>query len=224
MHTENHMTPFYKVIRFLFLKPLRAIFRIHVIDGDNMLREQGCLLCANHTSMLDVLILSAGLDCQIRYMAKKELFSIPLLKQLITALGAYPVNRGGADVSSIKRTIALLGDGHPVGIFPQGTRHPGADPSATPIKNGIGMIAWHAKTPVVPLYIQTKGNRVRFFQKTELIVGRPISFEDLGMTGSGTAQYNAAAERVFRDICALGGYNRPLPAPAAPKNKPEGKE
>ena len=86
------------------------------------------------------------------------------------------------------------------------------------------MIAWHAKTPVVPLYIQTKGNRVRFFQKTELIVGRPISFEDLGMTGSGTAQYNAAAERVFRDICALGGYNRPLPAPAAPKNKPEGKE
>lgn len=215
------MTTFYKGIRAIFLKPVRALFRIHVTNPENMLRDQGCLLCANHTSMLDVLILSAGLDCQIRYMAKKELFSIPGLKQLITALGAYPVNRGGADVSSIKRTIALLGDGQPVGIFPQGTRHPGVDPAVTPIKNGIGMIAWHAKTPIVPLYIQTKGNRVRFFQKTELIVGKPVSFEELGMTGGGTAQYSAASERVFRDICALGGYNRPLPAPAASESRTE---
>lgn len=215
------MTKFYKFIRAVFLKPLRAVFRIHVTDPENMLRDQGCLLCANHTSMLDVLILSAGLDCQIRYMAKKELFSIPLLKQLITALGAYPVNRGGADVSSIKRTIALLGEGQPVGIFPQGTRHPGVDPAATPIKNGIGMITWHTKVPVVPLYIRTKGNRVSFFQKTELIVGRPISFEEMGMTGSGTAQYNAAAEKVFREICALGGYTRALPAPAASETPTE---
>ena len=215
------MTKFYNFIRAVFLKPLRAVFRIHVTDPENMLRDQGCLLCANHTSMLDVLILSAGLDCQIRYMAKKELFSIPLLKQLITALGAYPVNRGGADVSSIKRTIALLGEGQPVGIFPQGTRHPGVDPAATPIKNGIGMITWHTKVQVVPLYIRTKGNRVRFFQKTELIVGRPISFEEMGMTGSGTAQYNAAAEKVFREICALGGYTRALPAPAASETPTE---
>ncbi len=215
------MTKFYKFIRAVFLKPIRAVFRIQVTDPENMLRNQGCLLCANHTSMLDVLILSAGLDCQIRYMAKKELFSIPLLKQLITALGAYPVNRGGADVSSIKRTIALLGEGQPVGIFPQGTRHPGVDPAGTPIKNGIGMITWHAKVPVVPLYIRTKDNRVRFFQKTELIVGHPISFEEMGMTGSGTAQYNAAAEKVFREICALGGYTRALPAPAASENPTE---
>jgi len=207
------MTKFYKFIRAVFLKPVRALFRIHTTGAEKMPRDRGVIVCANHTSMLDVLILSAGLDAQIRYMAKKELFGIPGLKQLITALGAYPVNRGGADVASIKRTIALLEDGQPVGIFPQGTRHAGVDPTGTPIKSGVGMIAWHAKTTILPAYIQTKGNRVRFFRRTELIVGDPISFEELGMSGSGTAQYTAATERVFREICALGGYERALSAP-----------
>lgn len=207
------MTKFYKVIRVLFERPVKAVFRIRTTGAEKLPKDGGCIVCANHTSMLDVLILSAGLGRQIRYMAKKELFSIPLLKQLITALGAYPVNRGGADVTSLKRTIAMLNEGEIIGIFPQGTRRPGVDPGTTPIKSGMGMVAWHAKATVVPAYIQTKGNRVRFFRRTELIVGDPISFAELGMTGGGTVQYTAATEQVFGEICTLGGYTRVLPAP-----------
>ncbi len=206
------MTKFYKVIHAIFAKPVEAIFRVRV-SGYDKLPAGGYLLCANHTSMLDVLILSVGTHRQIRYMAKKELFSIPLLKQLITALGAYPVNRGGADVASIKRTISLLTEGETVCIFPQGTRHAGADPASTPVRSGIGMISWHAKATVVPAYIKTDGNRVRFFRRTELIIGDPIPFEELEMTGSGTAQYTAATEKIFTRICALGGYDRALAAP-----------
>ena len=206
------MTKFYKFMYAVFAKPVSAVFRIRV-TGFDKLPAGGYLLCANHTSMLDVLILSAATRRQLRYMAKKELFSIPLLKQLITALGAYPVNRGGADVTSIKRTIAMLEEGETVCIFPQGTRRAGVDPATTPVRSGIGMIAWHAKATVVPAYIKTNGNRVRFFRRTELIVGDPIPFESLGMTGSGTAQYTAATEKVFARICALGGYDRALSAP-----------
>lgn len=207
------MTKFFRVIYTLFARPVRGIFRIHVTGAEKLPAEGGCILCANHTSMLDVLILSAGLGRQIRYMAKKELFSIPGLKQLITALGAYPVQRGGADVSSLKRTLSLLDSGELIGIFPQGTRCPGVDPATTPVRGGVGMIAWHAKATVVPAYIRTAKNRVRFFHRTELIVGDPIPFEQLGITGSGSAQYNAAAERIFGTICSLGGYSRTLPAP-----------
>lgn len=205
------MTKFYRVMYAIFARPVRAVFRIHVTNPEKIPADQGYILCANHTSMLDVLILSAGFGRQIRYMAKKELFGIPGLKQLITALGAYPIDRGGADVASLKRTIAFLEEGELVGIFPQGTRHPGADPSATQVKSGVGMVAWHAKAAVVPAYIKTKGNRVLPFRKTELIVGDPIPFEDLGFTRGSIAQYRAASEKVFTEICALGGYTRPAP-------------
>lgn len=205
------MTKFYRVIYTLFVWPVRAIFPIKVVNPENIPTEGGCLVCANHTSMLDVLILSAGLKRQIRYMAKKEVMTVPVLGKFLSALGAYPVDRGGADVSSIKRTIAFLEEGEMVGIFPQGTRHPGVDPATTPIKGGVGMITWHTKATVLPVCIATKHNRVRPFCRTQLIVGKPIPFEKFGYTGGGRKEYLAASERIFADICRLGGFDRALP-------------
>lgn len=202
------MTKFYRFMYAIFAAPIRGIFRIRVINPEKIPAEHGCILCANHTSMLDVLILSAGLRRQIRYMAKKELFSIPVLKQLISSLGAYPVDRGGADVKSIKHTISMLENGEMIGIFPQGTRKPGVNPAETGIKHGVGMITWHAKATVLPAYIRTKHNRVRFFGRTELVIGDPIPFEAFGFDGGGTVQYKAATEKIFTEICALGGYER----------------
>lgn len=198
----------YQVIRFFFLNPVRLLFRVRCANEDKLPKDGGYILCANHTSMLDVLILSVCNDRQIRYMAKAELFKIPLLRGLITFLGAYPVDRGGADVGSLRRTISLINNGYAIGIFPQGTRHPGADPAKTPVKHGVGMIAYHAKATVVPAYIRTKGNRVRIFRKTELIIGAPIPFDELGFTAGGTKEYKAVTEKIFTKICALGGYDR----------------
>lgn len=205
------MTKFYRVIYTLFVWPVRAIFPIKVVNPENIPTEGGCLVCANHTSMLDVLILSAGLKRQIRYMAKKEAMNVPVVGKFLSALGAYPVDRGGADVSSIKRTIAFLEEGEMVGIFPQGTRHPGVDPATTPIKGGVGMITWHTKATVLPVCIATKHNRVRPFCRTQLIVGKPIPFDAFGYESGGRKEYLAASERIFADICRLGGFNRALP-------------
>ncbi len=213
------MTKIYRFFYVLCVYPVRALFRIHVVNREKLPEEGGCIICANHTSMLDVLILSAALDRQIRYMAKKELFKIPLLRGLITILGAYPVDRGGADVGSIRRTIAMLEEGQMIGIFPQGTRHPAVDPGTTPVKHGVGMIAYHAKAAVVPAYIRAKDNRVRFFRRTELVIGDPIPYDALGFTDGGKAEYKAATEKIFTDICALGGYTRALPH--ADEKKPE---
>lgn len=202
----------YQVIRFFFLWPVRLLFRIRAEGEEKLPKDGGYILCANHTSMLDVLILSARNDRQIRYMAKAELFKIPLLRGFITFLGAYPVDRGGADVKSIRRTISLIEEGYAIGIFPQGTRHPRVDPAGTPIKSGVGMIAYHAKATVVPAYIRTKGNRVMMFKKTELVIGDPIPYDELGFEKGGTKEYKAATEKIFTEICALGGCTRALPA------------
>ncbi len=205
------MSKIYRVIYSIFVWPVRAIFPVRVIGKEKLQSTGGCIVCANHTSMADVLVLSAGMGRQIRYMSKKELFKIPLLRGLLTILGAFPVDRGGADVGSIRRTISLIEEGEMIGIFPQGTRHPGENPAQTEIKHGVGMITWHAKAMVIPTYIRAKGNRVRAFRRTELVIGDPIPFEQFAFEKGGKAEYVAASEQIFSAVCALGGYDRSLP-------------
>ena len=195
---------FYSGIYKVLARPVRALFKCEVEGIENLPTDGGALLCANHTALLDVVIMSAALNRQIRYMAKKELFKIPLLSQLISALGAFPVDRGGADVAAIRKTVSMIEGGELVGIFPQGTRHPKVDPRTTEVKNGVGMIAYRAKSVVVPVYIKTKNNRTMLFKKTKIIVGKPIAYDELGYEKGGNAEYKAASELIFDRICTLG--------------------
>ncbi len=167
------------------------------------------LVCCNHTSMLDVIALGAAFRRPLRYMAKKELFRVPIIAPLIRALGAFPVDRGGADVASIRRTVALLGEGELVGIFPQGHRYPGVDPATTPVKGGAGMLAYRAKADILPVFIRTKGMKTRLFRRTEVIIGEPIRYAELGFESGGSAEYERAARIVFDRICALGSTPQP---------------
>ena len=198
---------FYSSIYKLLARPIRGIFKIKVEGLENLPKDEGALVCANHTSLLDVIVLSAPLPRQVRYMAKKELFKIPVLSQLIRALGAFPVDRGGADVGAIRKTVSMIEAGELVGIFPQGTRHPKVDPRETEVKGGAAMIASRAKCTVVPAYIKTKGNKVRFFKRTVIIIGKPISYEELGLKDAKRSEYVAASKYIFDKICTLGeGY------------------
>ena len=102
---------FYSAIYKLLARPVRAIWRVEAHGTENI-PEDGCVLICNHTAFSDVLALEVASHRQIFFMGKAELFKIPLLKQLITALGAFPVNRGGADITSIKRTISEIESGN----------------------------------------------------------------------------------------------------------------
>lgn len=193
---------FYGNIYKVFAPIVRAVYRIEAIGQENI-PEGGIILASNHTAFSDVLIISAAANRQVRYMAKKELFRIPLLKQLITALGAYPVDRGGADIGSIKRTISMLEDGELIGIFPQGTRHGGEDPRQTEVKGGIGMIAYHTKSPVLPVFLANKRMKTSMFRKNAVIFGKVIPYGDLGFEKGGVKEYHQCAQLIFRNICAL---------------------
>ena len=107
---------FYDRFYRIFSSFVRHLYRIEVIGAENLPAE-GAILAANHTAFSDPIVLSAAAGGrQVRYMAKKELFGTPLAP-LIKALGAYPVDRGGSDVTSIRRTISLVEGGELVGIF-----------------------------------------------------------------------------------------------------------
>lgn len=198
------MSKFYENVYKSLAKPLRRFYRATVIDSDKMPLDGGCLVCSNHTGFHDVIVLAACMKRQPRYMAKKELFRIPLLKQLITALGAFPIERGRADVGALKAAISMIKSGEAVTVFPQGTRYKGIDPRKTKPKNGVGMIAYHTGAPVVPVYIRTKKHHTLPFRRTEIICGDPIMPEELGFERGGAEEYSRAAAYIFDRICSLG--------------------
>ncbi len=201
------------------LKPVvSALYRIEAHGVEN-LPENGAILASNHTAFSDVLVISAASTRQVRYMAKQELFKIPLLAQLIRALGAYPVNRGGADVGSIKRTFELIDSGELIGIFPQGHRYGNVDPRTTEVKAGVGMIAYHTKASVVPVFLDSKLGKTRAFRKNIVTFGTPVTFEELAFEKSGMAEYSRASRVIFDRICAIKYGEHVLPAPETSEAK-----
>ena len=194
---------FYSKAKFLVAGLIRKLWRIQVVGAENERPNVPYLICANHQSMLDPVLLGAAIEHNPRYMAKAELMKIPGLKQLITALGAYSVDRSGSDVMAIKKTIAMLKDGESIIMFPQGTRHKGVDPKTTKVKFGCAMIAAKAGVPVLPIFIQVEDHRIRLFRKTIIRIGKEISPEELAAVADSPEDYRHGAELIFSRITSL---------------------
>ena len=197
----------YKVVKFVLTYPLRFLCNMKVRGTENEpTTEQGAyLVIANHRTWADPIYLACVLKHgQPHFMAKKELFKIPLLNLLIRALGAYPVNRGGADVGAVKHTIEMLKAGVCVGMFPQGHRYNKVDPRKTPVKTGAAMIALKAGVPVLPVFIKVKNNKHFFLCRKEVIVGKPISIEEMNYDPEAPGEYQRVADYLFERVCELG--------------------
>lgn len=197
---------FYIFIRTVIGPIARVIFRIKYHGAENEPRadEGPYILICNHISNTDPVFLCAGIKHQQPYyMAKKELFKVPILGKLVSALGAFPVNRGGADVSAIKNTIAALKSGRCIGIFPQGHREPGKTPMEANLKTGAAMIAVKTQATVFPCCIKTKDNKFKLFRKIDVYYGKPIKFEELGYDHDASGEYLRITNLMFDRVCEL---------------------
>lgn len=189
------------------------LFRIRVHYPEHEPDSGNYLLCCNHISAMDPVVLAAALrKRQPHFMAKKELFRIPLLSGLLRAINAFPVDRSGGDVAAIKATVALIENGDCVGVFPQGTRRPGQAPGLTAdtVKGGVGLLCERTHVRVLPVCLKTKSNRLRLFGGADLIIGQPMDYEQLIGTDAEAWQsmrrqdrYEAVAQTIFARICAL---------------------
>ena len=194
----------FSVCQFLFSGIVRLLTNVRGHNAENMPKEGAVLLVSNHLSNGDIFSLGATCKRPIRFMAKAELFKIPVLAQIVRAFGAFPINRAGTDVDALKNVNVLLSEGNVVGIFPQGTRCPGTDPAETRIKPGVGLMAYRSHATVVPALIKTKDWKISFFRRRDVYYGKPIPFEELGMTGANRDEYKRATEYIFSKIVELG--------------------
>ncbi|MBR7181207.1 MAG: 1-acyl-sn-glycerol-3-phosphate acyltransferase [Clostridia bacterium] len=198
---------FYVILRFFLLWPLRLFFRIRRKGHKNEpKRADGpYLVCANHQSLLDpIFIALATKRQQPHFMAKAELFRVPIISSLVRWLGAFPVSRGKGDVGAIKHTIGLLQSGRSVGMFPQGTRCPEKNPRDCKVRPGAGMIVARAKVQVLPVHIRIKNYKWRLFRRVEVIIGEPIPFESFNYQEGVAGEYNRITEQIYEEICRLG--------------------
>lgn len=201
---KEETSRFYRICYAIFSGIVGFLFQIRVV-GEKEPEEGKFIVCANHIAASDPVVLCyAFRKHQVRFMAKKELFKIPLLAQLIRMLGAFPIDRGGNDVGAVKRAVAMVKEGKCMGIFPQGHRYPGKDPRETSTKNGAALICTRAEADVIPAYLYCKDRTPKLFRRTYVVLGERIPFESLGYDPEQTGEYARITELIFDRVCRLG--------------------
>ena len=128
---------------------LNVYFRAKIYGSENVPQSGPLVVVSNHASNFDPPIVSNCVCRPVAYMAKEELFKVPILGQAIQLYGAYPVSRGTADRSAIRSALNCLEEGWAVGVFLQGTRT--GDGQITDPKRGAALIAAKAKAPLLPV-------------------------------------------------------------------------
>ena len=177
------------------------------VEGLEKLPKSGVLLCPNHSSNWDPLILATRLPVNYRLhiMAKEELFKNPILGWIIRKLGGFPVSRGNNDIQAVKTAIQVLKAGDNLLIFPEGTV----------VRNGVGYVDGlpaHAKSGVAMIGVRTGAKLIpvfmdgekKLFHRTRIIFGDPYEPAYTGRHGT-SEEMQKIADDILVQAYALGG-------------------
>jgi 1-acyl-sn-glycerol-3-phosphate acyltransferase len=140
----------YHLFKWSTVSPgLHLYFQGRIYGADKVPQRGSLVVVSNHASNFDPPLLSNCVGRPVAFMAKEELFSVPVLGHLIRLYGAYPVKRGSADRSAIRAALEALEQGWAAGVFLQGTRT--EDGRITEPKLGGALLAAKAQAPLLPV-------------------------------------------------------------------------
>ncbi len=158
------------------------VFPVRVHGLKNYPADDGFVICSNHQSHLDPVILGILCPRPINFLAKQSLFQIPLLGKLLNSLDAIPIDREASGIGGLKETLRRLKRKESVLIFPEGTRSP--DGTLQPLKLGFCPIARRGKAAIVPMAIAgafaawPRDSSFPRPQRIMVVVGLPITPSD----------------------------------------------
>jgi len=199
------------VVLYGILKPpavavMRLLFRLEPRGREHVPMTGPLLLAANHVSVLDPPLVGGAAPRELHFMAKEELFRIPLFGRLIAGLNAHPVKRDGSDSRALKLAIRLLAEGHAMLVFPEGTR--GVEGRLGEGKAGAGMLAVMSGAPVVPVFVSGSaralppGQAVPRPAKIRVTFGPALHFKGKG-EGDRKDRYREASAEIMRAIAQV---------------------
>jgi 1-acyl-sn-glycerol-3-phosphate acyltransferase len=211
----------YAILKPIAVALMRLLFRLEMVNPGLVPATGPVLIVSNHVSVLDPPLVGGSAPRPLFFMAKEELFRIPLLGRLIRALNARPVRRDGSDMRALKAALALLQEGRAILVFPEGTRGEEGQPLREG-KPGVGMLAVLSGAPVVPVYVSgsgyalPRGRALPRLAKVRVTFGPPLIFKAEGRKEGKRAgdegrkeAYREAAQEMMRAIAQLREQQKP---------------
>jgi 1-acyl-sn-glycerol-3-phosphate acyltransferase len=172
--------PVYTIVEGILRPILTFVYRVRISGRDNVPATGGCVLAANHVSVMDGFFLGISVTRQVRFMAKAELYRWPIVKQILEGVGAFPVERGADAGRAVARGVELLGRGAVIGVFPEGTSLPDKKRG---YKRGAARLALASGAPLIPVALigteftlEPRTHRIRL-PRVEIVIGSPIPVE-----------------------------------------------
>jgi 1-acyl-sn-glycerol-3-phosphate acyltransferase len=186
------------LVALVLVPAFALVHRMRRTGAEHIPRSGPVLFVSNHISVWDPPMVGTALRPRhLHYMAKRELFRNRLISWAMRNVGAFPVERGGADRAAIRTSRAILAGGHALLMFPEGTRSVDGLPGrAWP---GAGSLALEPDVVVVPVAIWGSQRR---FGPVRVCIGAPLDFSDLPAGSRGT-RAQAAADRMMDAIAGL---------------------
>ncbi|MGG1573807.1 lysophospholipid acyltransferase family protein [Fictibacillus sp. NRS-1165] len=153
---------------------LKSMYRVEIQGIENVPAEGGILLCSNHINNFDPPLVGVAAPRDVHFMAKAELFSMPVLKTILPMINAFPVKRGMSDKQALRNGLGILKEGKVLGLFPEGTRSKTGELGQG--LAGAGFFALKSEAAVVPCAIKGEYKRGK---KITVSFGKPIDFTEM---------------------------------------------
>ncbi len=163
---------FYGFVRGLCGLIFRTVWRMKVYGAQNVPPSGAVIVVCNHISYFDPPAVGVGAPRPLYYMAKEELFRIPVLGPLIRRLNAFPIDRSRGDIAAIKRSLEILARGNALLIFPEGGRNTSGEAQA---QLGTALLVARSGAPVVPAYVGGTADP-RALTPMSVTFGEPLHF------------------------------------------------
>ncbi|HEY4549962.1 MAG TPA: lysophospholipid acyltransferase family protein [Bacillus sp. (in: firmicutes)] len=152
---------------------LFPIYQFRVIGKENLPSEGGVLLCTNHIHNFDPIVVGITSPRPIHFMAKEELFTVPILGKIMPLINAFPVKRGLSDRGALRKGLGILKEGNVLGLFPEGTRSKTGELGEG--LAGAGFFALRSNAHIVPCAII---GPYKPFKRLKVVYGKPIDMEE----------------------------------------------
>jgi len=198
----------YFISRLIFKLILKTFFRFEVIGRQNIPEKGPFIMAANHVSYADPVIL--GVACNtgpIAFIAKRELFDLPVTGAWFKAVGCIPLDRTSMSITALKMTLQRLRKGGAIGIFPEGRRS--LDGELQKAEPGVGLIAIKSKAPVLPVYISGTdkalpiGRRMPVPCKIKARIGKAMNVTEFDGSAAKRECYEKIGEQIMVAINRL---------------------
>ncbi|MDR3196062.1 MAG: 1-acyl-sn-glycerol-3-phosphate acyltransferase [Endomicrobium sp.] len=171
MQVKEKSSFLFLIGRQMFRIMFKLFYRWRIEGTENMPKTGGAVIAPNHMSFFDPPLTGAAMKRPLYFMAKKELFDIPVFGWIIKRTNAFSVKRGVQDMSAMRRAFSLLEKGRLLLVFPEGTRS--KDGKLGEARSGAGMVACNAQVPLIPVKIENT-NMMLKFKRIKIKYGKPV--------------------------------------------------